>query len=228
VSKAANPPKATPIPFGLPCSTAVFGALRIFLAHLLPATWLRKLADCPKLGVFWRDIAMEAYVVGSTIVLGWLFWRSFYHPPARGCAAVAVTAFIVFRLAEMLAAGIELLAGELSIEAATAAAVVVIYLLQTLLSFTLLAQHNGMFLNDDGNPPPGPVGYLFTIWGYVSTIGSTYAPRNVLATIIAMSAGLYSLLLLGVFLAYAVGSLQNRFGGGNQPSTIALGGTRLP
>jgi hypothetical protein len=119
--------------------------------------------------------------------------------------------------------GIELLAGELKIEAATAAAVVVIYLLQTLLSFTLLAQHNGMFLNDDDKPPPGPVGYLFTIWGYVSTIGSAYAPRNVLSTIIAMSAGAYSLLLLGVFLAYAIRSLQNRFSGGNQPAIIAPG-----
>jgi len=183
-------------------SSRGFDLLRRGVAHLLLATWLRKLDESA------RSRAVEIYVIGSTVVLAAMYWWSSTSWPPRGILALVVTFFVVYRLAEMLMAGIELVVGDLSLPGRAAASVVVIYLVQTLLCFTILAQHYGKFLDDRDRSPEGPAGYLFMIWGYVSTGGSTYTPSGLLGTTIAMSAGAYSLLLLGVFLAYAVSNLR--------------------
>jgi hypothetical protein len=189
----------TPVPFDLSWSTAKVDWIRRKVACVLLATWLRKFA--PR--------SVEAYVLVSTGALLGMYWWSSTSWSPHGIAAVLVAAFVVYRLAEMLMAGIELVARELSLDGRTAASVAVIYLIQTLLCFTILAQHFGKFLDDRDRIPDGPAGYLFMIWGYVSTGGSTFTPSGLTATVIAMSAGAYSLLLLGVFLAYAVSNLRD-------------------
>lgn len=183
--------------FKLPLSSKVFGGLKRIVASALLATHLRG-----------KNGAIETYVLLSTVILIGLFSGTFFHAPGRGWVAFFVTLFIVYRLAEMLMAGIELINDELTIEAPAAAAVAVIYLVQTLLCFTLLAQTYGRFLDDQNRWPPSPTRYLFMIWGYVSTIGSTYTPASTVSVIIAISAGVYALLLLGVFLAFAVGNVR--------------------
>jgi len=208
-SARISTPSST-VQFDLPVSTGIIDWIRRKAGWFLLATWLRKLE--PKA----RGRAVEAYVVISTVILGVMFWWSSTSWAPHGILALLVASFVLYRLAEMLMAGIELVGGELSLNGRTAASVSVIYLIQTLLCFTVLAQHFGVFQDDRGDGPDGPAGYLFMIWGYVSTGGSSFAPKGLLSTAIAMSAGAYSLMLLGVFLAYAVSNLRNPLDKGHQ------------
>jgi hypothetical protein len=143
-----------PIPFDLPLSTAIFDWIRRAVACFLLATWLRR-----------RNRAVEVYVLASTLFLVVMYWWSSTTWSPHGILAALVAAFVLYRLAEMLMASIELVVGDLSLLGRTAASVAVVYLVQTLLCFTILAQHFGEFVDDRDRSPNGPAGYLFMIWG---------------------------------------------------------------
>lgn len=204
-TKIQNP---EPIHLALPWLLHLFGGLYWIFSLFLISRGLRNLKGKKRVPL------IEGYIWIYTGALVGLFVWSIWHP-LQGPLRVVVLIVVIYRLVEMLVAAIDLLMTTLTSDARTGTALVVIYLIQTLLCFTLLAETYGRFSNASGPDSQRPVDRLFMIWGYISTIGTSYAPKTLPSFAIAMLAGVYSLMLLGVFLAYAIGNISSS-GAGEQ------------
>jgi hypothetical protein len=157
-----------------------------------------------------RDFAIEIYIWASTGLLVWFFVQSVSGSRDGVLSIAVVTLFAFYRLVEMLVAAVDVLTGKIVIHAAPGVTLVLIYLAQTLLCFTLLAGIYGKFAEPDisGDGLPHAARLLFMIWGYITTIGSSNTPLDWMSVTLVMVAGIYSLMLLGVFLAHAIGRIQ--------------------
>ena len=187
-----------------------------FLISIMPSRLIYNIAR-------WRksrspDRWIEVYMLLSTaaLVVLWigagLSVRPLWLGRIIGAVGLAVAAV---RWLEILAASLELVVGRVRASAETAIAVLVVYLPQTVLMFSIAAEvlaPKGFASSAEGPHPTGILSFLYISWTNISTLGNDFAATSRMAKVIVIMSGFTGVLLLGVFLTYAIGQFSGQVG----------------
>jgi hypothetical protein len=188
------------------------------LIEVMPSRLIEKTAKRRGSGA--PDWWIEVYMVAATAALAALFvviGRPLSPPGFRTTVEVLAVALGCLRWAEILVAVAELLVGRGRPAAEATVAVLVVYVPQVVLLFAVAAEvlaPSGFRLGVHGPPPHGVLAFLYVSWTNLTTLGNDFSPVTGAARSIVMVEGATGVLLLGVFLAYAMGRFS-----GEAPST---------
>ncbi|MFE3254246.1 hypothetical protein ACFXPS_29820 [Nocardia sp. NPDC059091] len=157
------------------------------------------------------DVVIECYILLVTAaLLGGLFlaWCAPTWSWGRIPVYVFLVALVGLRWLEIVTATLELILGRLTMRYLSVLAVIVVYVTQTVLIFSILALLCASgFTTAGGHHPETPFDAVYLTWNTMGTLGNAYDADSVLARIIEMFTGLTTIALFSVILAYAVGRI---------------------